>query len=82
MLNPHGNVNIQYDGQGSSRVYIAEAHAQNAGWYQCTAYNSAGSAETRARLQVAAAAVPVMSQLDSSHFKLKIMQTGRVIEKP
>ena len=57
-------------------VAIAETEKKDDGWYQCTAYNSVGSAATRARLQVVMPkeipTVPMMPQL-------RIPYPGRMI---
>lgn len=45
------NVHIAIDG-GFTTLDIPRAHASDAGWYQCTAQNVAGSTATRARLFV------------------------------
>ena len=75
---PKENVSIQNDGKAGSKVFIAEAQNCDAGWYQCTAYNIAGSACTRARLQVD----PLVDlPLPEPQWKLKIPQGGRIIEK-
>ena len=74
------NANIQYDGNGRSTIYIAEATLKDAGWYQCTAYNEAGSTATRGRLEVKDHrdyCPPRMPQ-----FKLNIPHSGRIIEQP
>ena len=73
------NVNIQYDGQGASKIYIAEAQSGNAGWYQCTAYNIAGSAQTRGRLQIEP--LVDLKPYNSQPIKLQIPK-GRIIEPP
>ena len=74
------NVNIQYDGQGRSTIYISEATQKDAGWYQCTAYNEAGSTQTRGRLEVK---VPKdYGPPPQPLFKLNIPHTGRIIEQP
>ena len=74
------NVNIHYDQQGASKVYIAEAQNKDAGWYQCTAYNSAGSAQTRARLNIEA--LVDLKPYEKNPVKLHIPHTGRIIEPP
>jgi hypothetical protein len=71
------NVNIQYDGAGASRVYIAETQLKDAGWYQCTAYNEAGSTATRGRVQLD---MPQQMPMIRPYFKLNLPQTGRLIE--
>lgn len=80
-LNAFHNVNIHYDGQGGSKVYICDSQLKDAGWYQCTAYNDAGSSQTRARIQINA---PATTYLPAQHsqFRLNIKQSGRLIEQP
>jgi titin len=48
---PNDNCYIGVDG-GATALDIPQAMAQDAGWYQCTAQNVAGSTATRARLFV------------------------------
>lgn len=50
-IGPTGNVNIFIDG-GATTLDIGRASAADAGWYQCTAQNVAGSTATRARFYV------------------------------
>lgn len=50
-IGPSGNVNIFIDG-GATTLDISCASAADAGWYQCTAQNVAGSTATRARFYV------------------------------
>ena len=74
------NVDIQYDGKGSSTLFITNATQRDAGWYQCTAYNDAGSTTIRGRLEVKAprdSLPPPQPQI-----KLHIPHTGRRIEQP
>ena len=75
------NINIQYDGQGRSTIYIAEATQRDAGWYQCTAYNEAGSNTTRGRLEVKIPRDYVIPPAPPTQpqFKLNIPHTGRII---
>ena len=40
------------DGQGGGWIEIGPAGQNTGGWYQCTAYNAAGSSATRARVTV------------------------------
>ena len=77
------NINIQYDGQGRSTIYIAEATQKDAGWYQCTAYNEAGSNATRGRLEVKVPRDYVVPPPPAQpQFKLNIPYTGRIIAPP
>lgn len=50
-LIPNANLYISIDG-GATALDIPRATAADAGWYQCTAQNVAGSTATRARLYV------------------------------
>lgn len=50
-LMPNPNLFISVDG-GATSIDIPRATAAEAGWYQCTAQNVAGSTATRARLYV------------------------------
>lgn len=50
-LIPNQNLYIRADG-GATALDIPRATASDAGWYQCTAQNVAGSTATRARLYV------------------------------
>ena len=76
----NNNVNIHYDQQGGAQIYIAEAQTKDAGWYQCTAYNLAGSAQTRGRVQVDP--LVDLKPYENQPFKLLIPNTGRIIEPP
>lgn len=51
VIHPNPNLQIQADG-GATALDIPRATAADAGWYQCTAQNVAGSTATRARLYV------------------------------
>lgn len=46
------DLRITTDGSGASTLELARAKSTDAGWYQCTAQNVAGSTATRARLFV------------------------------
>lgn len=50
-LLPNPNLIISVD-EGATTLDIPRATAADAGWYQCTAQNVAGSTATRARLYV------------------------------
>lgn len=50
-IGPTANVNICIDG-GATTLDISRATSADAGWYQCTAQNVAGSTATRARFYV------------------------------
>ena len=50
-IGPSANVRIFIDG-GATSLDISRATAADAGWYQCTAQNVAGSTATRARFYV------------------------------
>ena len=77
------NINIQYDGHGRSTVYIAEATQRDAGWYQCTAYNEAGSNTTRGRLEVKVPRDYVIPPAPAlPQFNFNITHTGRIIVPP
>lgn len=58
-------------------VTIAEAQSKDSGWYQCTAYNQAGSSATRARFLVEVPAKEPPPAVPA--VKLNIPHTGRVI---
>ena len=47
----YSNMQVQSEG-GSSVLQILSTSNADAGWYQCTAQNVAGSTATRARLHV------------------------------
>ncbi len=54
----HGpGVTISEDGEGRGWVELCPA---SSGWYQCTAYNTAGSCATRARVVVDPPPIPPM----------------------
>lgn len=50
-ISSNDNLHIAVDG-GATTLDIPRSHAADAGWYQCTAQNVAGSTATRARLFV------------------------------
>lgn len=50
-ITPGPDVRVSTDG-GASTLDISRAKASDAGWYQCTAQNVAGSTATRARFYV------------------------------
>ncbi|RXG68646.1 Titin, partial [Armadillidium vulgare] len=58
---------IQSDG-GASILQILSASAADAGWYQCTAQNVAGSVSTRARLHVQTSKPGAQSAPQRPHF--------------
>ena len=58
-------------------VQIAGAGKAEGGWYQCTAYNSAGSCATRARVMVD---VPPDLPVQKEPVKLNIPYPPRIIE--
>lgn len=51
VITPNYEVNVAIEG-GATQLEIPRAKASDAGWYQCTAQNIAGSTATRARLFV------------------------------
>ena len=51
-LRQSDHLSIKGDGQGGGWLELGHAGPATAGWYQCTAYNSAGSCATRARVIV------------------------------
>jgi hypothetical protein len=69
-------IEVTHDGRGGSTATFV-ATAETSGWYQCTAFNAAGSSISRARVAVdlppEPAPAPPMPKLD-------IPRTGRIIE--
>lgn len=73
-LVPNDNLYIGVDG-GSTALDIPQARLCDAGWYQCTAQNVAGSTATRARLFVESTKPSLQEQK-----KLNFPKPTRVIE--
>jgi hypothetical protein len=71
---PNENVYITIDG-GAAALDIPQAMAGDAGWYQCTAQNVAGSTATRARLFV-----ETPKTQSSEQRRLNLPKPSRVIE--
>lgn len=71
---PNDNVYIGVDG-GATALDIPQAMASDAGWYQCTAQNVAGSTATRARLFVETA-----KQQTAEQRRINFPKPTRVIE--
>lgn len=71
-----GLVSIWTEG-GGSVLEIARASSTDAGWYQCTAQNTAGSTATRARLNVIRKSCPQDFPEDR---RLRLPKPTRVIE--
>lgn len=74
-IGPSGNVNIFVDG-GATTLDISRATSADAGWYQCTAQNVAGSTATRARFYVNQAPEEIPEQ----RRQLNLPRPTRVIE--
>lgn len=70
-------VAVNSDG-GASTLDIAQARTSDAGWYQCTAQNVAGSTATRARLFVKRAAPEDMT--DDGAQRLRFPRPTKIIE--
>jgi len=70
------NVSVNQDGRGGSSITFLSSHDTD-GWYQCTAFNCAGTATTRARVQVEK---PPEPEPKPPATRLDIPRTGRVIE--
>ena len=62
------NIRIIDEGMGVSRFEIMKTKASDAGWYQCTAQNSAGSTTTKARLLVQSISVRSCEDFGTSQF--------------
>ncbi|XP_042888253.1 titin-like isoform X7 [Penaeus japonicus] len=62
------NIMVQSDQSGASTLQILSASGSDAGWYQCNAQNSAGSAATRARLHVQTTKPSGPAQPQRPHF--------------
>lgn len=71
-----GVVSIWTEG-GGSVLEIARVSSMDAGWYQCTAQNTAGSTATRARLNVIRKPRPEDFPEDR---RLRLPKPTRVIE--
>lgn len=71
---PNENCNIGIEG-GATALDIPQAFAMDAGWYQCTAQNVAGSTATRARLFV-----ETNKQQPSEQRRLNLPRPTKVIE--
>lgn len=71
---PNDNVYIGVDG-GATALDIPQAMASDAGWYQCTAQNVAGSTATRARLFV-----ETSKQQTAEQRRINFPKPTRVIE--
>lgn len=69
------SVSVSVDG-GMSVLDLAAARPSDAGWYQCTAQNVAGSTATRARLYVQTPALPEQQ----GDRRLHLPRPTRVIE--
>lgn len=74
VLAPSPDVRISVEG-GASTLDISRAHTSDAGWYQCTAQNAAGSTATRARLFVETPRGPAPEQR-----RLHLPRPTKVIE--
>lgn len=72
---PSMQVSVSVDG-GMSVLDLAAARTSDAGWYQCTAQNVAGSTATRARLYVQTPAQPEQQ----GDRRLHLPRPTRVIE--
>lgn len=73
-MTPNINVSISVNG-GETSLDIPRAQASDAGWYQCTAQNIAGSTATRARLFVETPRGPAPEQR-----RLNLPRPSKVIE--
>ncbi len=73
LASPH---EMTTDGRGGTILTIFSAGPDCDGWYQCTAFNAAGSAITRARVAVQAPPEPPPAQVP----RLDLPRPGRIIE--
>ena len=68
---------INADGQGGGWIELGPAGPATSGWYQCTAYNAAGSCATRARVIVD---VQPEKPKEKTNLQLNLPYPSRIIE--
>ena len=77
-MSAFSNVTIENDNFGGSLLTVHRATAENAGWYQCTAFNCVGTAATQSRVHIDVPPEPI--PMPAPRKDLQIPKTGKIIE--